>query len=98
VSQIFALEQLEAAVTVLSRGGSLRRRLGTAWVDHLSRIDPDKDLPGEVRQRFRALPMFGRRAFGQPEGIVAAFNEHELRVAATEIVDIRDRVRARSGR
>ncbi len=85
-------------MAVLSGGESLRRRLGSAWADHLARIDPAKDLPGDVRQRFRALPMFGRRASALPEGIVVALNLEEMAAACSEVIAIRDRVRSRLGR
>jgi hypothetical protein len=98
VSQLFGLEQLEAAVAMLSGTGSLRRRLGYAWAEHLARIDPEKDLPGEVRQRFRASPMFGRRASALPEGMAIALNLAEMQAACAEVVAIRDRVRSRLGR
>jgi hypothetical protein len=95
VSQVFALEQLEAAVERLSGAGSLRHRLASAWVDHLVRIDVDKDLPGELRQRFRGLPMFGRPVSALPVASVAALNLEEMQAAAREIVALRDRVRFR---
>jgi hypothetical protein len=98
MSQLFGLEQLEAAVALLSGTGSLRRRLGSAWIDHLARIDPEKDLPGEVRQRFRSLPMFGHRKWGLPEAIVPVLNLAEMQAAYAEVITIRDRVRSRLGR
>jgi hypothetical protein len=98
VSHFFGLEQLEAAAEIIANGhGTSRHRLASAWADHLSRVDAKKDLPAEVRGRFRALPMFGREAKGFPVLLVASLNEEELRAASVEIIAIRDRVRHRLG-
>jgi hypothetical protein len=95
MSGLFALEQLEAAVQRLSGAGSLRHRLASAWVHHLARIDADKDLPGDLRQPFRALPMYGRPVSALPEASVATLNPEEMQAASREIISLRDRLRAR---
>jgi hypothetical protein len=52
----FALEQLQAAVDALAVSPtSMAGRVADAFVDHLAVLDPDKDLPGELRDRYRRL-------------------------------------------
>jgi hypothetical protein len=99
VSQIFGIEQLEAAADVIAQGaGSPRHRLASAWANQLARIDPSKDLPAEVRQRFRALPMFGRKVTVAPHALLATLNDAEVQSASAEIVAICERAGGRLGR
>ena len=68
MSHLFGLERIEAAVDTLAAGPErLQKRLAKAFLEHLTPVDPDKDLPAELRPRSgnpaRAAPFrrLGRR-------------------------------------
>jgi hypothetical protein len=92
MSYLFGLEQLEAATSILTSAAPSRSLLVIAWEKHLALIAPSKDLPAELRERFRALPGFGARL---PINGIGRLNATELRLAFDEVVALRDEVRGR---
>ncbi len=102
MSYHFGLEQIEAAIDALATGTEcLQRRLARAFVEHLTTIDPDKDLPAELRTRFRTVRTTLAR-FGESDVAVqvaaTSITEPEAAALAREIVALRRALSTRGKR
>lgn len=102
MSHFFGLEQIEAAVDTLAAGPErLQHRLAKAFLEHLTTLDPDKDLPAELRPRFLAIRLALLR-FGD-SGVAAQvatnmMTELEAVTLAQEIVALRRALSTRGKR
>jgi hypothetical protein len=94
----YAWEKLHLAIHTLAAEGDLRSRLHDVYCSHLHGFDPDKDLPGEVREEFVAVREALSRAatWGKNEGramaSARALADTEARALADRIVSMYETV------
>jgi hypothetical protein len=102
MSHLFAMERLDAAVAVLATDPErVRTRLARAFELHLAELDPAKDLPVPLRERFaavrRALTHLGKTEV-EPWSAAIGLNEAEAVELAGSIVGLATELRSRLDR